>query len=284
MPSQAFRTSRTLSDEAVELASYRVEEKVRDTMVRRLTFALSVSSVLLTLAGYFGFSALKSNITRQVENDVSATIDKETKQVSERVRNDLTDVEVSSRAMKKAAADAQNQADLASASVSRIQEMSARYTKLNEEFDSVNKRLTAASNQALQDINNLRRAQLDAAAGRPSVVSWEFNPKKGATSVIQGANFGESTGKISVRVAYRQPLTIDMTYLPPLNFTGWIAVDGASIAKWSNTMIVLKFSDEFLARYKMEIEKLHVGNAADAKPEIANYRIDATSGLSNEIR
>lgn len=283
MSPQTFRTSRTLSDEAVELASHRVLERTTDTMIRRLTFLLGATSVLLTLAGYFGLSALKSNITRAVEAEVSATIDKETRELSERVRTDLTDVEVSSRAMRRAADEAQSQAASASASLSKIQEMSARYAKLNEEFDGLNKRLTAASNQALQDISNLRRAQLDAAAGRPSIVSWEYNIKKNATSVIQGANFGEAAGKISIRVAYRQPLTIDMTYLPPLKFTGWIPVDSASIAKWSNTMIVLKFSDEFLARYKAEVDKLQVGNTEGAKPELANYRIETASGLSNEI-
>lgn len=280
-----IRTSRTLSDEAVDLAAYRISEKVTERLIRRATFWLSVITALLALTAFLGLSTFKSSITRAVEDNVNATIERETKQLSDRVRNDLVDIEVSSLQVKKDSSAAQAQLDSASASLSKIQGISARYNELSEKFDGVNRRLTSASNEALQDIENLRRAQLDAAAGRPSIVSWEFNPRKGTTSIIQGTNFGDTFGNISVRVAYRHSLTADTTYLPPLAFTAWISIDRQSISKWSNTMIALKFSEAFIAKYGAAIANLGVGNpdAENAPPEVSNYRIETTSGSFNEI-
>ena len=285
-PPPSTPLARTLSQEAVDLATYRIAENVSEKFNKRATFWFAVIGLASALGVWLGIDAVKVSVTRDVEDKVTSNIEKDIKPLTDRARSDLVDNEVLVGTIKKQSLDAQAKLETVNQAAAKLDALSANSAKLVKDFNRLNDRLTVATEQTNRAISGLRAAQLDLSAGRPSIVSWDlFKPTNGATSTIQGTNFGNEPGTISIRVAYRHELTADMTYLPPLAYTDWIPVDALSIAKWSNTMINLKFSEAFLNKFRASLAKLKLGeDSPNTPPEIVNYRIQTKAGKVNEIQ
>jgi uncharacterized protein YoxC len=283
-PPPPIPPARTLSDEAVDLATYRIVERVSDRFNKRATFWFTVIGIVSALVVFVGLDAIKASVTRTVEDVVKTDVEKEIAPLTDRERKELVDNEIATAMIKKQNADAQVKLDTVNQALAKMDELSVSTAKLNKDLKTLNERLTAATEQTNRAINGLRTAQQNLAAGRPSIFSWSFALKQGG--IIEGANFGDTAGSLSIRVAYRHELTIDMTYLPPLAYTDWIPIDAHSITKWSNTRITLQFSDAFQERYRTEVAKLKLGvdSPGNLPPEVSNYRIQTKTGAFNEVQ
>ena len=266
----------------MDLATYRVVEQVSDRFNKKATWWLSIMSVFAGLLAFVGIAALKTSVSKSVEDDVKASIEKELAPLTDRARKEMVDNAISIEKIKKQYDEAQAKLDKVDAALAKVDDVSANTVKFNQELKTLNDRLTAATEKTSQAIAGLRTAQANLAAGRPSIFSFSFDLNKGG--IVEGASFGDGPGSISLRVAYRQELNVGMTYLPPLSYTDWMAIDGASIKSWGNTRITLRFSDAFKEKYRTELAKLRLGqdNPANAAPEVFNDRILSKTGAFNE--
>jgi hypothetical protein len=276
--------ARTLSDEAVDLATYRVIEKVSDRFNKRATFWITVFGIFAAVVVFVGLDSIKVSVTKSVEDDVKAGVDKELAPLTDRARNEMVDNDISIEKIKKQYDEAQAKLDKVDEGLAKMDKLSANTAKLTSDLKMLNDRLTAATEQTNNAISRLQTAQEKLEAGRPSIFSTTFALNKGG--IIEGTNFGDAAGTISIRVAYRQELNVGMTYLPPLSYTDWIPIDAASIKSWSNTRITLQFSTMFQEKYKLEVTKLKLGvdSPANAQPEVYNYRILSKTGAFNEVQ
>jgi hypothetical protein len=231
-PPQPATPARTLSDEAVDLATYRITDRVSERINKRLTFWLTVAGVVAGLVGFVGLSAFKTSVVHSMTDNVN----KEVQPITDRARTEMVNNDISIAMIKK-------QNDEAQAKLDKVDEAVAKMDKLSADIKTLNNRLTAATEQTNNAINALRTAQEKLEAGRPSVFSTTFSLDKGG--IIEGTNFGEGPGTVSIRVAFRHELTVSMAFFPPLGYTGWIPIDAQSITNWSNTRITLHFSDAF---------------------------------------
>ena len=198
----------------------------------------------------------------------------------------MVDNDISIAEIKRQSDQAQEKLDTVDAAVAKMDALSASMAKMNKELQSLNERLVKATEQTNQAIATLRSTQQNLIAGRPSIFSYGFDFNK--QFFIEGTNFGNEPGTLSIRVAYRHELTVDMTVLPPLKTTDWIPIDPQSVQAWTNTRITVRFSDAFKQRYRQEVIKLNLGPDVPGKnpppsPEVFNYQIQTKSGAVNEI-
>lgn len=278
---------RPLSDEVIELARYRVVESVTEHFGKRVTFWLAVIGIGAGLLTFVGISSLKTSVSKSVQDDVKANLDRELAPLTDRARKEMVDNDISIAGIKKQSDQAQAKLDTIDAAVAKMDALSANTAKINKEIQALNDRLVKATEQTNQAIATLRSTQKNLIAGRPSIFSFDFGLDK--QFIIEGTNFGNEPGTLSMRVAYRHELTVDMTVLPPLRYTDWIAVDAQSVQAWTNTRITVRFSDTFKQKYRQEVIKLNLGpdvpgNSAPPPPEVYNYRIQTKSGAVNELQ
>ena len=278
---------RPLSDEVIELARYRVVEAATEHFRKRVTFWLPVIGVIATLLTFVGINSIKTSVSKSVQDDVKANLDRELAQLTDRARKEMVDNDISIAEMKRQSDQAQSKLDTVDAAVAKMDALSASTAKMNKEIQALNDRLVKATEQTNQAIAILRSTQQNLIAGRPSIFSFGFALDK--QFFIEGTNFGNAPGMLSIRVAYRHELTVDMTVLPPLKYTDWIPVDTQSVRAWTNTRISVRFSDAFKQKYRQEVIKLNLGpdvpgNNAPPPPEVYNYRIQTKSGAVNEIQ
>jgi hypothetical protein len=279
---------RPLSAEVIELARYRVVEAATEHFVKRVTFWLTVFGVIAGLLTFVGISSIKTSVSKSVQDDIKANLDRELAPLTDRARKEMVDNDISIAEIKKQSDQAQAKLDTVDAAVAKMDALSASTAKVNKEIQALNDRLVRATEQTNQAIATLRSTQQNLIAGRPSIFSFDFGLNK--QFIIEGTNFGTEPGTLSIRVAYRHELTVDMTALPPpLKYTDWIPVDAQSVQAWTNTRITVRFSDAFKQKYRQEFIKLNLGpdmpgNNAPPPPEVYDYRIQTKSGAINEIR
>jgi hypothetical protein len=278
---------RPLSDEVIELARYRVVEAATEHFGKRVTFWLAVIGVVAGLLTFVGISSIKTSVSKSVQDDVKANLDRELAPLTDRARKEMVDNDISIAEIKKQSDQAQAKLDTVDAAVAKMDALSASTAKMNKEIQALNDRLVKATEQTNQAIATLRSTQQNLIAGRPSIFSFDFGLNK--QFIIEGTNFGNEPGTLSIRVAYRHELTVDMTVLPPLKYTDWIRIDAQSVQAWTNTRITVRFSDAFKQQYRQEVIKLNLGpdvpgNNSPPPPEVYNYRIQTKSGAVNEIQ
>jgi len=252
-----------------------------------VTFWLAGIGVVAGLLTFVGISSIKTSVSKSVQDDVKANLDRELAPLTDRARKEMVDNDISIAEIKKQSDQAQGKLDTVDAAVAKMDALSANTAKINKEIQTLNERLVKATEQTNQAIATLRSTQQNLIAGRPSIFSFDFGLNK--RFIIEGTNFGNERGTLSIRVAFRHELTVDMTALPPLKYTGWIPVDAQSVRAWTNTRITVHFSDAFKQLYRQEVIKLNLGpdvtgNNAPPPPEVYNYRIQTKSGAVNEIQ
>jgi len=281
-------STRTLSQEALDLAEYRVLERVQEKLIGRAKFALALFAAGLTLLGFIGGSALMTSISDSVEKELSAKLDKDAALLNERLRKTLADLNVSAGEIQKVAGDARTKLDSASADIKELSVLSANYSKLNGDVDKLSVKIAKAastSNEALKDTKDLRSATLNAAAGRPSILgkafSWRFESAE--RNDITGSNFGEHPGKVSLRLVGDLDRDRSTVRKVPEGHSEWLPIDAKSITLWSNTKITFSFSKEFFSKVaaaEKQFEEAHKGQSYHD----FDYRVETASGLSSDSR
>jgi len=278
---------RPLSDEAIELARYRVVEAATEHFRKRVTFWLPAIGVVAGLLTFVGIGSLKTSVSKSVQDDVKANLDRELAPLTDRARKEMVDNDISIVEIKKQSDQAQAKLNALDTAIAKVDALSANTAKINKEIQTLNDRLVKATEQTNQAIATLRSTQQNLIAGRPSIFSFDFELSK--QFIIEGTNFGNELGTLSIRVAYRHGLTVDVSVLPPLKYTDWIPVDAQSIQAWTNTRITVRLSDAFKQRYRQEVIKLNLGpevpgSNSPPPPEIYDYLIQSKSGAVNELR
>lgn len=204
LPRRPSIASRTLSDEVLDIAEYKIVERVEAKLLKRAWLLLAIFGAGI---GLVGVPALISHISDAVKGQITTNLEKSSQALDERLRKSLVDQQLAAAEIERAASQAHARLRNSSEEIDQLAKVPLRYAELAGRIDSlqvrVNELVTRTEQQlaaakvpnesAVRSITLLQLAAFDPNSTRPKVLGSNFGSQGGT---VVGVNFGSSKGRL----------------------------------------------------------------------------------------